>query len=112
MRSTDFVGGHDGKVMHGLALVYVIRDLHGVLRYRSGQESLALTRVLLATDHQFDEANTDRIMLGIQQRLGPGVSVEIERMDEVPKENSGKYRYVISHVTPSPEAENGRRNTA
>ncbi|MEO6147102.1 MAG: phenylacetate--CoA ligase family protein, partial [Sulfuriferula sp.] len=109
-RSTDFVVAQDGTVMHGLALVYVIRDLPGVRQFKIVQESLVLTRVLLATDDQFDEANTGKIMLGIQQRLGPGVRVEIERMDEVPKEKSGKYRYVISHVAPSFEAKNGKRN--
>lgn len=111
-RSTDFVVAQDGTVMHGLALVYAIRDLPGVRQFKIVQESLTLTRILLATDSQFDEANTDRITLGIQQRLGAGVRVEIERMDEVPNEKSGKYRYVISHVTPSSEAKNGRRNTA
>ncbi|MES2366234.1 MAG: AMP-binding protein [Pseudomonadota bacterium] len=111
-RSTDFVVTQDGTVMHGLALVYVIRDLPGVRQFKIVQESLTLTRVLLATDHQFEETNTDRIMLGIQQRLGPGVRVEIERMDEVPKEKSGKYRYVVSHVAASSEAKNGRRVTA
>ena len=109
-RSTDFVVAQDGTVMHGLALVYVIRDLPGVRQFKIVQESLVLTRVLLATDNQFDEVNTGKIMLGIQQRLGPGVRVEIERMDEVPKEKSGKYRYVVSHVVPLSGASTGGRN--
>jgi len=97
-RSTDFVVAQDGTVMHGLALVYVIRDLPGVRQFKIVQENLQLTRVLLATDRQFDEANIGKIQSGIQQRLGSGVRVEIERMNEVPKEKSGKYRYVVSHV--------------
>ncbi|GBL45743.1 coenzyme F390 synthetase [Sulfuriferula multivorans] len=110
-RSTDFVVAQDGTVMHGLALVYVIRDLPGVRQFKIVQESLALTRVLLATDSQFDEANIGKILSGIQQRLGSEVRVEIERMDEVPKEKSGKYRYVVSHVVPSSGINSDRRST-
>ena len=111
-RSTDFVVAQDGTVMHGLALVYVIRDLPGVRQFKIVQESLALTRVLLATDSQFDEANIGKILSGIQQRLGSDVQVEIERMNDVPKEKSGKYRYVISHVVPSSGTSSDRRNAA
>ncbi len=111
-RSTDFVVAQDGTVMHGLALVYVIRDLPGVRQFKIVQENLQLTRVLLATDRQFDEANIGKIQSGIQQRLGSGVRVEIERMNEVPKEKSGKYRYVVSHVVAPSDASSDRRNTA
>jgi len=109
-RSTDFVVAQDGTVMHGLALVYAIRDLPGVREFKIVQENLQLTRVLLATDSQFDEANIGKILSGIQQRLGSDVRVEIERMNEVPKEKSGKYRYVVSHVVPPSGASSGRRN--
>ncbi len=111
-RSTDFVVAQDGTVMHGLALVYVIRDLPGVRQFKIVQENLQLTRVLLVTDCQFDEANIGKILSGIQQRLGSGVRVEIERMNEVPKEKSGKYRYVVSHVVPPSDARSDRRSTA
>ncbi len=111
-RSTDFVVAQDGTVMHGLALVYVIRDLPGVRQFKIVQESMQLTRVLLATDNQFDEANISKIQSGIQDRLGTGVCVEIERMSEVPKEKSGKYRYVVSHVAPPSGTNSGRRSAA
>ena len=111
-RSTDFLVAQDGTVMHGLALIYVIRDLPGVRQFKIVQESLALTRILLATDALFDEANIVKIEVGIRQRLGDGVRVEIERVDEVGKEKSGKYRYVVSHVAPQSGADSGRRNAA
>ncbi|HAN56193.1 MAG TPA: capsule biosynthesis protein CapK [Betaproteobacteria bacterium] len=111
-RSTDFLVAQDGTVMHGLALIYVIRDLPGVRQFKIVQESLTHTRILLATDTVFDEANIGKIEAGIRQRLGEGVRVEIERVNEVAKEKSGKYRYVISHVVPQPGADTGRRNAA
>ena len=111
-RSTDFLVAQDGTVMHGLALIYVIRDLPGVRQFKIVQESLTHTRILLATDAAFDETNISKIEAGIRQRLGEGVRVEIERVAEVGKEKSGKYRYVVSHVAPQSGADSSRRNTA
>lgn len=98
-RTTDFVIAHDGTVMHGLALIYILRDLSGIKAFKIIQESMDWTRVLLATDHEFDEQNCDKIIHGFKQRLGQSVKVEIERVPEVSKETSGKYRYIVSKVS-------------
>lgn len=97
-RTTDFVVAQDGTVMHGLALIYVVRDVPGVKQFKIVQESLEHTRVLLATDDRFDEAAISGIKDGLKRRLGSGVQVEIERVAEVEKEASGKYRYIVSKV--------------
>jgi phenylacetate-CoA ligase len=86
--------------MHGLALVYVVRDIPGVRHFKIVQETLGRTRVLLATDQAFRDKDVETIRNGIGKRLGGDVRVEIERVSEIPKEASGKYRYVVSHVSP------------
>ena len=97
-RTSDFVVAHDGTVMHGLALIYVIRGIRGIRQFKVVQESLDHTRVLLATDAGFRAADEHTIRQGFAQRLGAGVRVEIERVAEIPREASGKYRYVVSRV--------------
>jgi phenylacetate-CoA ligase len=95
-RSTDFVIAEDGTVMHGLALVYVVRDVPGIAKFKIVQESIQHTKVLLAVDAQFDRAQVDRMRNAMTQRLGCGVKVDIEFVDDIPAEKSGKYRYVVS----------------
>jgi len=97
-RTTDFVVAADGTVMHGLALIYILRDLRGIRQFKIVQESLQKTRVLLATDANFNAWDEDTIRNGFMQRLGAGVKVEIERVSDIPREASGKYRYVESNV--------------
>ncbi|AUM00694.1 phenylacetate--CoA ligase family protein [Zoogloeaceae bacteirum Par-f-2] len=97
-RSTDFVVAADGTVMHGLALIYVVRELPGVRAFKVVQESLALTRVYLVTGEGFDPAAVAAIEQGFRRRLGEGVTVQVERVAEIPAERSGKFRYIVSHV--------------
>lgn len=97
-RSTDFVVAADGTVLHGLSLIYILRDLSGVQSFKVVQESKALTRVLLVTDVNFSNASVDLIVKGFKQRLGDSVQVQVDLVDNIPAEKSGKFRYIVSHA--------------
>lgn len=99
-RSTDFVIAADGTVMHGLALIYVLRDLEGVGEFKIVQESLDHIRIQVVPDGAWNESVGEKIGSGIRQRLGEQVAVELELMQSIPAEASGKRRYVISKVDP------------
>jgi phenylacetate-CoA ligase len=100
-RTTDFVVAQDGTVIHGLALIYVVRDLPGVKEFKIVQESLDLTRIFLVTDALFQPESEQTIMAGSKRRLGPEVQIEIERVATIPQEASGKFRYIVSKVAAS-----------
>ncbi len=97
-RATDFVVSQDGNVMHGLALIYILRDIERIKEFKIIQETKSRTRVLLIVDDEFSRTDTETIINGFQARLGQGVSVEVEQVNEIPAEKSGKFRYVISHA--------------
>jgi len=97
-RSTDFVIAANGTVMHGLSLIYILRDLCGVRSFKVIQESLQQTRVLLVTDAAFQSPTIEQIVSGFRQRLGSGVDVQVEIVDAIPAEKSGKFRYIVSHA--------------
>jgi len=99
-RSTDFLVARNGTVMHGLSLIYIVRDLPGVRQFKIVQENLDLTRILLVTDAAFEHSRLPEIERAAQARLGETVTVEIDLVDEIPPEQSGKYRYVVSKVVP------------
>ena len=97
-RSTDFVVTADGTVMHGLALIYILRDLPGVKSFKVIQESRAFTRVLLVTDKTFAPDSVAQIVSGFKQRLGADVSIAVDLVEIIVAEKSGKFRYIISHA--------------
>lgn len=98
-RSTDFVVASNGTMMHGLALIYVIRELHGISNFKIVQESLTHTRVQLVLENGDAPALADKVRKGLAARLGADVEISIEWVDQIAAEASGKYRYVISKVT-------------
>ena len=97
-RTTDFIVAHDGTVMHGLALVYIMRDLPGIDAFRIVQENLQLTRVELVANALYGPQIEAKIVSGFRARLGASVRVAIDQVDALEPEKSGKFRYVVSRV--------------
>lgn len=98
-RSTDFVVAEDGTVMHGLALIYILRDLPEITSFKIIQESRQQVRVQIVPALPLTAAIEARIRDGFHARLGKGVDVRIEPVHEIPPEQSGKLRYVVSHAS-------------
>mgnify|MGYP001037721855 CR=1 FL=1 len=99
-RSTDFVVARDGTVMHGLALIYILREMPHLKAFKIIQESLDLTHIMVVADGALNEVDRERIIAGFRSRLGRDVSIEVEQVAEIAAEKSGKFRYIISKVVP------------
>ena len=98
-RTTDFIVSPDGRWQHGLSLIYVIRDIPGVAEFKIIQEAVDEIRVLLKIHETlFPEKGKNQIIEGFKKRMGQTVNVDIEMVDEIEKDASGKYRYVVSKV--------------
>lgn len=99
-RTTDFIVAADGTVMHGLALIYTVRDLPGVAKFKIAQESLERTDVFIVADAHWEHGAEQRIVTDFKRRLGEHVTIGVSFVDEIPAEKSGKFRYVVSKVQP------------
>ena len=100
-RSTDFLTAKDGTIMHGLALIYILRDLPHVRAFKVIQENLDLTHVYVVSDNGLSPESVKNIEVGFKNRLGKEVEISIHEVAEIPAEKSGKFRYVVSMVTPN-----------
>ncbi len=99
-RTTDFVVAANGTIMHGLALIYILRELDGIEAFKIVQETKQHTRVQLVPSSKegIPEAVINNIVSGFKARLGENVVIDVEIVDHIEAEKSGKYRYVISKV--------------
>jgi phenylacetate-CoA ligase len=98
-RSTDFVHTPSGNTMHALALIYEVRDKPGIRAFKFIQaEDLSLELQLVAGP-ELTPVIEQAVRDGVLRRMGVGSQLTIRRVDEIPPERSGKYRYVVSKVT-------------
>lgn len=97
-RSTDFIIAPDGRWVHGLALIYVVRDIPGVSQYQIVQKDVDSICVRIVLENGFPADGWERIRDGITARLGAEAQVDVEQVSEIALDPSGKFRYVISQV--------------
>ena len=97
-RQTDFVVAADGRVMHALAVIYVLRAVPGIAQFKCIQHALDRMEVQIVPDANWNETARNAVVVGLQARLGETLQVELRLLDEIPPEASGKHRYVVSHV--------------
>jgi phenylacetate-CoA ligase len=101
-RSTDFVVASNGTMMHGLALIYILRDIPAIDGFKITQHSLLSTQVQIVTaNNKLPDETEALIQQQFKQRLGRDVQIQLEYVTEIAPEKSGKYRYVISKVVAS-----------
>ncbi|MGE3774691.1 MAG: phenylacetate--CoA ligase family protein [Gammaproteobacteria bacterium] len=99
-RQTDFVVHEDGTIMHALAVIYVLRAIDGVDRFKCVQHTRRAMEVFVVPNSRWQADAAPQLVRGLQARLGTGVAVELRLVDDIAPEASGKHRYVVSHVQP------------
>lgn len=97
-RQTDFVVAADGTIMHALAMIYVLRAVDGVERFKCIQHTPRHMQVLVVPGAYWTAASAAEITRGLRARLGEEVDVALDLVDDIAPEASGKHRYVVSHV--------------
>lgn len=98
-RTTDFIVTPDGRWQHALSLIYIVRDIEGVDQFKIIQETVDNIHIKLKlSDSLFPSDGQQRIIEGFKKRMGNSINVALEIVDNIPRDASGKYRYVVSKV--------------
>lgn len=97
-RSTDFLLAADGRRVHALGLIYVLRDRKEVREFQIHQPTT--DRIEVRIDCGPDSARLAprlgaEITAQFQKILG-NIAVDIEWLSPLPRPKSGKFRYVTS----------------
>jgi phenylacetate-CoA ligase len=98
-RSTDFVKAADGTVLHGLALIYVLREIPEVEEFKIVQETVTRMTVQIVTSATDTAPLERKITEQFRRRLGNSLVVNFVYVSTIEREASGKFRYVVSQLT-------------
>jgi phenylacetate-CoA ligase len=94
-RSTDFLTLPDGTIKHALSIIYPLRELEGVRRFRVTQQAdFGVTVEVVAEKSMTAEAIASRV----RPVLGETVPLGVRLVDAIETTASGKFRYVVSHA--------------
>ncbi len=97
-KAEDIVVTLDGRMISPSILTHPFKPLHGLVKSQIVQETDDLVRVRLVSGSHFDQDDRATLTAALEERLGPGMTVVIDEVDDIPNEASGKFRWVISKV--------------
>jgi phenylacetate-CoA ligase len=100
-RSNDSVLTPDGRVINSLALIYGVREIEGIERFRICQKAVDCFQVQILRNQNFPRNAEDRIRKAWTQLFRVPVSVSFEYPSELPVEASGKFRHIVSELPPA-----------
>lgn len=98
-RQTDFIVAADGRIMHALAVIYVLRAIPGVGQFKLIQHTVDRMEVQVVPDARWNDSAREAVIHGLRARLGPTLNIDLKLLDAIAPEASGKHRYVVSHVS-------------
>ena len=96
-RRTDFLVTPSGKLMHALAVIYVLREIPGLREFQVVQEALDHVRVRVVPTGELAASARADIAARVGRLFEGGARVEVEPVESVAS-SSGKHRYVVSRV--------------
>ena len=83
--------------MHALAVIYVLRALEGIEAFKVIQHTTTELEILVVPNQRWNGSEKTLIIEQFSKRLG-AIDIDINLVESIPAEKSGKHRYVVSHV--------------
>lgn len=97
-KAEDIVITPDGRFISPSVLTHPFKPFHQILKSQVIQDARDRLLVKIVPSAEFTPAHQAELIEGLRQRLGPTVRVEIALVDDIPRDPSGKFRWVISRV--------------
>lgn len=97
-RSDSFMQTPDGRTISPIIWTLIMRQILGVGQFKAIQERKDLVRILVVKDQAFTQATAGQIVHDVQEVMGEGIHVDVEVVEEIPRDKSGKVRCAVSKV--------------
>lgn len=97
-KAEDIVVTPDGRFVSPSVLTHPFKPFDQILKSQIIQSAVDHLVVKLVPSSRFTDEHSRRLIAGLRERLGDAVRVDVEIVDDIPPERSGKFRWVISEV--------------
>ncbi|MGR9117303.1 MAG: phenylacetate--CoA ligase family protein [Gammaproteobacteria bacterium] len=99
-RSTDFLVHQNGSIVHALAAIYILRETLGLEQFKIIQHDINQFEILIVTNSLWNSSSLALINQKFKLRFGNECNIDIQTVDRILPEASGKTRQVVSKVQP------------
>lgn len=98
-RALDFVKTPDGRVIHGIYFDYLPKYFLGEIRqFQIVQEEIHTICVNIVKDSGFNKHTLQKFEKKLREVVGTKVDIIFEFKEAIPRENTGKFHFVISKL--------------
>ena len=98
-READYVLAPDGRLISGISLTdHFATEIRGATQVQLVQDLRTAIRLRIVPDEQFDDMSRARVTALALELFGPAMRADVELVDRIPQEPSGKYRFCVSPV--------------
>lgn len=97
-RSDSFMQVPDGRIFPAMIWEPIMRRIPGVGQFKTIQVKKDLLRILIVKDSNFSENTIPQIQHDVKEVMGPEIGVDVNLVNEITKEKSGKVRSAESKV--------------
>jgi phenylacetate-CoA ligase len=97
-KAEDIVVTPDGRMISPSILTHPFKPLDGLVKSQVVQETVDRLRVRLVVGGGFTADDERGLIAALRERLGPDMNIEVELVEDIPAEASGKFRWVVSRV--------------
>jgi len=100
-RVTDFIVTPENKIVSGAAMtIYFVAETPGIAQAQLVQKRKDFLLIRLVRDDSFGDTTHETIKMKMAEFFGRNMHYEIEFVESIPVEPSGKYRFSISEIDP------------
>jgi phenylacetate-CoA ligase len=96
-RSVDYFILPDGTMIPPYAMTCAIENIKGMKQYQIVQEGRSYAVINVVPNDDFSSTSEQKIKSAMEGIL-PGVKVDVNLVNEIEREESGKYRIVVSKI--------------
>ena len=97
-KAEDIIVTPDGRLISPSILTHPFKPLDQIAESQIVQPALDRLEVSIVPTAEFTPAHRASLIGALRDRVGPGMTITVTEVDHIPRERSGKFRWVISRV--------------
>ena len=99
-RAVDFLYSSKGGKINLGNIANIFKNIpNAIIKSQIIQENLNCMVIKVVVDHNYKNKYSDILVDEVKHKFGEDMNVDIEIVDDIPREKSGKYKFIINKVT-------------